>query len=151
MLQLSVLRGEKRMPTSNKDCFSDACVRHRKDAEILLGEKRYDNAMHLFGFAVECALKTLVDKPQDYRHSIESLSSKVLVPFAITNPKLCLQIGAVPIKLSDGHPERRYWSDGYFSEQDVEEAKIYANQIFDILLNEHLKSIPNFQEEEEKA
>lgn len=136
------------MPKFDQDCYPDACARHRNDAEILLREKRYDNAMHLFGFAVECAFKTLVKKGI---HDLKPLHSQVLATLAITNPKLCLQIGAVPTKLSEGHPDRRYWSDGHFSEQDAEEAKIYSNQIFDILLNEHLKSIPNFQEEEEKA
>ena len=40
--------------------FYASALRHYKDAQILKEQGRYDNAVHLYGFAAECALKNLI-------------------------------------------------------------------------------------------
>jgi HEPN domain-containing protein len=40
--------------------FASAATRHRSDANLLLKERRPDNAAYLSGYVVECALKAVV-------------------------------------------------------------------------------------------
>lgn len=40
--------------------FLDACERHWHDAELLFNQQRWANADHLYGFAAECGLKSLM-------------------------------------------------------------------------------------------
>lgn len=46
--------------TSKEDHYASASVRHHKDAVYLHDDGRLPNADHHFGFAVECALKSLL-------------------------------------------------------------------------------------------
>jgi hypothetical protein len=41
--------------------YSDAAVRHYRDAEALAAHDRFDGAGHLIGFAAECAVKFSVE------------------------------------------------------------------------------------------
>jgi len=40
--------------------FKNAAKKHFKDAELLFGKERFDNADHLFGVSAECAIKALL-------------------------------------------------------------------------------------------
>jgi HEPN domain-containing protein len=42
--------------------FASAAGRHLQDAKILLSKKRWDNAIYLTGYVVECAFKLLVEQ-----------------------------------------------------------------------------------------
>ncbi|MER6361906.1 hypothetical protein [Kitasatospora sp. NPDC001527] len=46
--------------TSKEDHYADAALRHHNDAVYLHDDGRLPNADHHFGFAVECALKSLM-------------------------------------------------------------------------------------------
>lgn len=43
------------------ECYSDAAIRHFRDAEALAGAKAFDNGAHLLGFAAECAIKHCIE------------------------------------------------------------------------------------------
>ena len=43
-----------------QESFSSSAGRHLQDAQILLREKRWYNAVYLAGYVVECSFKVLV-------------------------------------------------------------------------------------------
>jgi HEPN domain-containing protein len=45
-----------------QESFSSSAGRHLQDAQILLREKRWDNAVYLAGYVVECSFKVLVEQ-----------------------------------------------------------------------------------------
>ncbi|MFC3984161.1 hypothetical protein [Streptosporangium jomthongense] len=47
-------------PSSAQDDYAHAALRHYRDAVYLHDDKRLPNADHHYGFAVECALKSLL-------------------------------------------------------------------------------------------
>lgn len=67
--------------------FASAAGRHWSDAELLLGDQRFDNADQLFGFAAECALKAVLfadsaswqngEPPKGFRVHVDELWDKV--------------------------------------------------------------------------
>jgi hypothetical protein len=62
------------------DNFPEAARKHVADSEALLNANRHDGAGYLAGYAVECALKTLiwVETGGAHGHNLNSLSARVL-------------------------------------------------------------------------
>jgi HEPN domain-containing protein len=65
--------------------YPDAAVKHCEDARHLLSGKRADGAAYLAGYAVECALKTLIQVEmgnvapvKQWQHSLNDLSTEAL-------------------------------------------------------------------------
>lgn len=85
-----------------------AAKRHYKDAEILAGQQRFDNAGHLIGFAAECAIK----------HEIKRLGAEQDVPKSHL-PKLADQAR----KALSGRRGQAVWRvisrNGFFADWDV--------------------------------
>lgn len=52
------------MPNTYADAFAAAMVRHYRDGAHLFGQGRHVSADHLFGFAAECAIKSLLLRTQ---------------------------------------------------------------------------------------
>lgn len=137
----------------NQDNFKDCAKRHLDDAYMLFRNKQFDNAIHLAGFSAECSLKAvithyiLLNKYNNinlFIHDIELLAKNMqqFSPIDILIPqlgRLKLHMAIRASKLPIGHPERRYWSSGLWSELDVKEAimvakKIYQNTIISLNL-----------------
>jgi hypothetical protein len=117
--------------------YREAAARHVRDACILRDEERWTNAAYLSGYAVECALKTLLDRAErrvPYTHNLRRLKRAVLDaadgrakrlkgivrhPFnlGIQVPKDFDQFqypaGADPVL--EWHPSLRYQPDGVVS------------------------------------
>ena len=61
------------------ESFSQAAARHLYDANVLLNGQRWDNAVYLAGYVVECSFKVLVEKYIDqaavkkYGHDLAAL------------------------------------------------------------------------------
>jgi hypothetical protein len=84
--------------------YPEAVLKHCEDARHLLSGNRSDGAAYLAGYAVECALKTLIhvesgnaDSVMQWKHHLNSLSGEALQLAAhpsgrtakyISNPKL---------------------------------------------------------------
>ena len=55
------------------ELFASAAGRHLQDAKILLSKKRWDNAIYLAGYVVECAFKFLVQTYfKDYQKPLKN-------------------------------------------------------------------------------
>lgn len=102
--------------------YSSAAVRHWKDAELLERESRIENADHHYGFAAECAVKTvLVTLPAfsasgvlsaPYKQHIHVLWDKVgHQSLQKSYPKLLAILKAVNA-FSDWDVNQRYFADG---------------------------------------
>ena len=70
---------------ANGEDYPEAAIKHCDDARHLLSGKRADGAAYLAGYAVECALKTLiqvemgnVDPVMQWRHRLNHLSTEAL-------------------------------------------------------------------------
>jgi len=61
--------------TTGED-YPDAAIKHCDDARHLLSGNRHDGAVYLAGYAVECALKTLIQVERGHKnpHSIHDLN-----------------------------------------------------------------------------
>lgn len=130
------------------DCFSCAALRHFEDATHLLSLQRFDNAMYLYGYATECALKALIELkghvPRIHRiHNMNVLAPDALTALGVLDSSLALAISAQPLppKLCQGHPERRYWDDGAFAETDANVAKSYSEALVNILVKIEIDGI----------
>ena len=116
------------MPPPKKDAFSDACRRHYQDAADLCDTGRWDNAVYLAGYVVECALKASLERwlqhvgvAASFAHELEDLESVLLgdkefdLLIALApNPRPAQLIRRLANTLIvEGHPNRRYWKDGW--------------------------------------
>lgn len=54
-----------------QESFSNSAGRHLHDAQLLLGEQRWDNAVYLAGYVVECSFKVLVE--QHFKHDRDAV------------------------------------------------------------------------------
>ncbi|MBK6596257.1 MAG: hypothetical protein IPG23_28170 [Burkholderiales bacterium] len=102
--------------------YSNAAVRHWKDAELLESGNRVENADHHYGFAAECAIKrVLIAFPafsasgvlgSSYKQHINVLWDKVgHQSLQKSYPKL-LAILKVTNAFSDWAVDQRYFGDG---------------------------------------
>ncbi|MFY7886296.1 MAG: hypothetical protein ACOVOV_15775 [Dolichospermum sp.] len=77
------------------ELFASAAGRHLQDAKILLSKNRWDNAIYLAGYVVECAFKLLVeqyfannDAARKFGHNLQELEGKARERLGIIYPRL---------------------------------------------------------------
>jgi len=124
-----------------QESFSNSAGRHLQDAQILLGEQRWDNAVYLAGYVVECSFKVLVEQyfkhdqnaAKKYNHNLTELDGRLMERLRVIYPILDRQLPASRIAgtvLAKHHPERRYSQSGLWAEGDAETAVQRAEEIY---------------------
>ena len=124
----------------SKDSFPQAAARHLHDAKILLDKQRWDNAVYLAGYVVECGFKVLVEvyipegktAVKKYGHDLTELQGKAMDRLRLIYPVL-MQLPAsrtMGTVLDQYHPERRYYKSGIWNQTEAEEAVNRAEEIY---------------------
>lgn len=125
--------------TGQNDRFAQAAGRHLIDARILAAQKRLDNAVYLAGYVVECGLKTVIGhhlgqtEARRWRHDLSGLQGQALQQLCIMVPHAQVRMPTSRTQgtvLDRGHPERRYWASGQWSEQETTLALLRASEIY---------------------
>jgi len=130
-----------------QESFVQAAGRHLQDAKILLRQERWDNAVYLSGYVVECSFKILVEfyfhndqkAVKKYGHDLTELKGKAMERLRSLYPQLESHIPSVQIEetvLAQNHPERRYAKSKLWTEQEAILAVQRAEDIYQ-------KVIPN--------
>lgn len=123
-----------------QDSFSSSAGRHLRDAQTLSSAQRWDNAVYLAGYAVECSFKVLIEQnfksgqhtAKKYGHDLTELQGKAIERLRILYPILDQKL---PISrmdetvLAKSHPERRYARSGLWSKNEAELAVQIATEI----------------------
>jgi HEPN domain-containing protein len=123
------------------ESFSNSASRHLQDAQILLRAQRWDNAVYLAGYVVECCFKVLVEqhfKPdrgavKKYGHDLTELEGRAMERLRVLYPILDRQLPTSRIAgtvLAQNHPERRYAESGLWAEADANTAVQRAGEIY---------------------
>ena len=121
--------------------FTQAAARHLYDSQILLTEKRWDNAVYLAGYVLECTFKVLVENyfkadrvaVKKYGHDLVELEGKAMERLRVMYPELDRQLPGSRINgtvLAKDHPDRRYAQSGLWSEAQAKEAIEQAAEIY---------------------
>ncbi len=119
--------------------YQQATARHLQDAKHLLGQQRWDNAVYLAGYVVECSFKVLVEVYVDssstkkYGHNLAELQGKAMERLRLIYPAVDMQLPAsrtMGTVLDEDHPERRYAISGLWSETQATEATQRAEEIY---------------------
>lgn len=105
--------------------FDDAAIRHYVDAKYLREADRLDNAGHLIGFAVECAIKYCIStlksppkKPSVHLPKLLPIARIHLGPRGINNAKI---YNALRTDILSGWlVENRYFSNGHTKKDDLD-------------------------------
>ncbi|MGK7901404.1 MAG: DNA-binding protein [Hormoscilla sp.] len=124
-----------------QESFSQAAGRHLNDAFTLLKADRWDNAVYLAGYVVECAFKVLVEiylerdraAVKKYGHDLEELEGKAMSRLKVMYPVLDMQAATARTTetvLAQNHPERRYAQSGIWTENQARAAVLRANEIY---------------------
>jgi len=140
--------------------FSNAASRHLHDSQILLKEQRWDNAIYLAGYVVECAFKSLVELYLDdkaikkFSHDLSKVEGEAMDRLRVMYPFLDGQLPPARISgtvLATDHPERRYAKSGLWTQDEAEEAvkrarEIYQETILKLVLDGLISSKDTFSE-----
>ncbi len=133
--------------------FYESAIRHWMDSCILKEREEYDNAVCMQGFSAECALKAIMQvilENQDvkkYQHFGEALFQDIIMiisadlnlPAMISAAwGLRLSSLSLPEILFQNHPERRYYSDGVYSEDDADACQDAAEVLIREMLSMRL-------------
>ena len=123
-----------------KESFANSAARHLSDAKILWDNQRWDNAVYLAGYVVECSFKLLVEQyfkndkaAKKYGHDLSELEGKAMERLRVLYPKLDKQLPVSRITdtvLALDHPERRYAKSGLWTEEDAKLAVERAEEIY---------------------
>jgi HEPN domain-containing protein len=124
-----------------QESFSNSAGRHLQDAKILLGEQRWDNAVYLAGYVVECSFKVLVEQyfkhnqgaVKKYGHDLTELEGRAMERLRVLYPILDRQLPASRIVgtiLAQDHPERRYAKSPLWTETEAQSAVERAEEIY---------------------
>lgn len=121
------------------DCYPIAAVRHLIDADLLYTQYRLDNAMCHYAFSVECVLKAFASNPPAI-HGIDRLQDLVCAYTELLHPKFALLLGTgnPPLILSRNHPERRYYPNIDYTDDDMQQARKFAHSLVDRLIDAQL-------------
>jgi len=126
-----------------EESFIQAAGRHLHDAEILLVQNRWDNAVYLAGYVVECTFKVLVEQCidnkacQKFGHDLTELEGQSIERLRIIYPILDSKL---PISRTNGtvlvknHPQRRYCKSGLWNENEAKEAVERAAEIYNEII-----------------
>ena len=124
-----------------EESFPQAAGRHLHDAQILLDKERWDNAVYLAGYVVECSFKVLVtvyisediEEIKTYGHDLKKLQGKAMNRLRLMYPVLDMQLPTSRIEgtvLKQKHPERRYAKSGLWNKNQAEKAVEAAEEIY---------------------
>ena len=126
-----------------KESFIQAAGRHLYDAEIMLAQHRWDNAVYLAGYVVECTLKVIVEQYinnkacQKFGHNLRQLQGKGIGRLRIIYPILDAHLSISRTNgtvLAEDHPERRYFEYGLWDELEATEAVKRAAEIYNQII-----------------
>jgi len=134
-----------------QESFSNSAGRHLQDAQTLLAEQRWDNAVYLAGYVVECSFKVLIDQHfkhdlgavKKYGHDLTELDGRAMERLRLLYPTLDRQLPSnriIDTVLAQSHPERRYAKSGLWTESEAilavrRAAEIYREIIPMLVLN----------------
>lgn len=124
-----------------QESFVNSAGRHLQDARILLAEQRWDNAVYLAGYVVECSFKVLIEQHfkhdrgavKKYGHDLTELEGRALDRLRLLYPILDKQLPTSRLAgtaLARNHPERRYFKSGFWAESDAQSAVQLAEEIY---------------------
>jgi HEPN domain-containing protein len=124
-----------------RESFVNSAGRHLHDARILLAEQRWDNAVYLAGYVVECSFKVLIEQHfkrdreavKKYGHDLTELEGRALDRLRLLYPILDKQLPVSRLAdtvLAQNHPERRYFQSGCWVESDALSAVQRAEEIY---------------------
>ncbi len=124
-----------------QESFPQAAGRHLRDALTLLDAQRWDNAVYLAGYVVECAFKLLVEQyfkndraaVKKYGHDLTELEGRAMERLRILYPILDRQLPAsrtFGTVLPQYHPERRYAKSELWTEAEARQAVQRAEEIY---------------------
>ncbi len=124
-----------------QESFSNSAGRHLQDAQILLNAQRWDNAVYLAGYVVECSFKVLVEQyfkhdqgaVKKYGHDLTELEGRAMERLRVLYPILDKQLPALRIVgtvLGQYHPDRRYSKCGLWAEAEARTAVQRAEEIY---------------------
>lgn len=114
--------------------FSGAARRHWRDARLLDGERRPENADHHYGFAAECALKSALEtmgyfREDEHKKHINVLWDKMqATAFQRAYPGLA-RLLAGRNGFSDWNADQRYDADGTISSAALQVHREYARRL----------------------
>lgn len=139
-----------------QESYSQSAGRHLIDAKILWQAQRWDNAVYLSGYVVECSFKLLVEQyfknsktaTKKYGHQLTELQGTAIERLRVLYPFLDRELPASRIAgtvLGQDHPERRYAESGLWSEEQANLAierveEIYREIIPQLVLNGSISS-----------
>jgi hypothetical protein len=126
------------------DDYPGAAKKHVFDSEALLAASRFDGAVYLAGYAVECTIKTVAQvekKPLPGHHRLDELSRHALMLAALPTAKTVRYLTNLKFTtMTYGDPPgwketMRYQAEGFVSQAHavawVEEARrLYDEVIF---------------------
>lgn len=124
-----------------QESFSNSAGRHLIDAQILWEARRWDNAVYLAGYVVECSFKLLVEQyfkngkisTKKYGHELTALEGTAMERLRVLYPFLDRELPAsriVDTVLAQYHPERRYAESGLWTEEQANLAIERAEEIY---------------------
>ncbi|MCL6632086.1 MAG: HEPN domain-containing protein [Alicyclobacillus herbarius] len=124
--------------------FVQAAGRHLYDCFLLRERERWDNAVYLAGYVVECILKALIETYIDrgfavsYGHDLVGLEGEAIDKARVLHPEIDLLLPKSRIDgtvLEQDHPQRRYAANGLWSKQQAIEACERAREIYDEIIS----------------
>jgi HEPN domain-containing protein len=134
-----------------QESFSQAAGRHLQDAKILCEQERWDNAVYLAGYVVECSFKVLIEiyfsndqkAVKKYGHDLNELEGKAMERLRVLYPRLDSQLPNARITgtiLAKDHPERRYAKSELWTKEEAQlavqtAAEIYSKIVPNLVLN----------------
>ena len=131
-----------------QESFSLSAGRHLQDAHILLTKYRWDNAVYLSGYVVECSFKVVIEQyfsqpsaitaaAKKFGHDLTKLEGKAMERLRTMYPILDKQLPSSRIDgtvLADFHPERRYAVSNLWTEEEAITSVQRADQIYKAII-----------------
>lgn len=148
----------------NEIQFSIAAARHYSDGELLKEHKRNDNAMCHYAFSSECGLKAFLEiflnkdilfwseydlnkLGKVFLNKKSSFIKKIKIhdvdelwkyynwlSLVVPDYALLTELESSPSVLFDNHPDRRYYDNQYYTDDDIESSRQYAKALLERLI-----------------
>jgi len=121
------------------DDFASAAERHLNDGSFLVDHGRFDNALYLLGYVVECSLKTVVESgggnARSFSHRLgdlreEYLRLAVLMGSAVSAPSETVEELVKDFESLSWNPSHRYRGNGHVNSSMADKARRLAYNIF---------------------
>ena len=125
-----------------QDCLPVASMRHFIDATILQNQGRFGDAVCHYAFSAECWIKIMLAHYMQTTFRGHSFMENALVNLrdyfdiaGFSTPELYSVINFTlpPEVLFNGHPGRRYWADIPYTDSQVEDCRIFAENLMNNL------------------